>query len=180
MANRRFRKTEEAILKVISDENYYIGTDMMAKKAGIARSTFYHHHRTVRHVLPDYEQYLMRKYSRLVGRLLRNKKLQVRVMYMNMLIFMIQNKKIVEILVRYNRATIIDDMIKRMREKLIKTMRIPEKEDKIFMVYSGEIATLICEWVNTGMDVEKIDEVLSDILYLTGTARDRLAPMRSN
>ncbi len=39
LRNRRFRRTEEAILKVFFEEDIYIGIGKMAKKAGVARST---------------------------------------------------------------------------------------------------------------------------------------------
>lgn len=180
MANRRFRKTEEAIFRVVNSEDYYIGTEMMAKKAGIARSTFYHHHKTVRNILPDYKQYLMRKYSRLINKLLRNNKLHVRAMYMNMLIFMIQHKKVFELLVKHNEAIIVHEMIVQMREKLVKAMRLPVNGDRMFMIYASEVAALICEWVNTGMSMDRVEGLLGDIIYLTETARNRLSPMRDN
>ena len=180
MANRRFRKTEEAILEVVCKEDYYVGTDIMAKKAGIARSTFYLHHKTAKHILPDHENYLMRKYSRMVTKLLKNNRLCTRVLFMDTLIFMVQNKKIFTMLIHNDRTTIFGAMLEKMKAKLIKTMELREESDKIFVVYSGEITTLICEWAKNGMDVEKIEELLDDIMFLTETAGKRLRAIEKN
>ena len=71
MNDRRFRRVEEAILKVVINEDYYIGVGEMAKKIGVARSTVYNHHRAVREIIPDYEKYLLSRYNRIINKILK-------------------------------------------------------------------------------------------------------------
>lgn len=62
MKDQRFRKTEEKILAVFLDGDFDT-MGQIAKKIGVARSTVYIHHHTIREILSDWEEYILVEYS---------------------------------------------------------------------------------------------------------------------
>ena len=127
--NRRFKRTEEAILRTFFEEDVFIGTKDMAKKAGVARSTFYHHHRTVREIVPDYKRYIMRKYSYMVRKL--NNKTDLKIVFERMMIFIIQNRQVFEILLKTGDNSIIMNMLELLRPKIVRHTKLPSNHEKI-------------------------------------------------
>lgn len=174
LRNRRFCKTEEAILKAFFDYDNYISVGKMAERAGVARSTFYHHHKTVNRIVVDYRNYTLNKYGRMAKRLLMMKNISTRVLYEYMLIFIMQNKKLFKILMAGNERNIFMRMIEKIKPKLFDIMRLPKNAEKLFLVYTGEVAVLIDAWCKNGADEGEIEKLLDEILYLTKTARVRL------
>lgn len=180
MANKRFRKTEEAILRVFFEEDYYVQMGEMAEKAGVARSTIYSHHRAVREILPDYEKYVLRKYRRVVRRMMKNGNVRLKRIYLSMLFFMIQEKRIFEMLIKNHRRTLLEMMIGEIKMKVISYARLPKNSEKIFRVYISEVVGLVEEWGREGFLEVEIEKLLSEIMYLTDTMRSRLAPLMDN
>lgn len=177
LQNRRFKKTEEAILKVFFEEDIYIGTKEMAAKAGVARSTFYHHHRAVKEIVPDYKRYILRRYTRVTNGLLRQKGVKMRTVYAKTLIFITQNRRVFEILLRSGEASVMKEMLFKIEVRLVKQMRLSRGARKIFMIYVGEVVELINGWCERGFSEKEIGELLDDIMYLTDTAKERLGPI---
>ncbi len=174
MANRRFRKTEDAILKVFFEETYFTCMVKIAKKVGVARSTIYSHHRAVKEILPDYEKYVMKKYEKMLRGLLKNKNVGLRMVYFRLLIFILQEKKIFLMLIKNNRSVLISRMILKFEPKILAYAKLPKNSEKIFAVYVGEVMSLIGKWMQEGFPEKGIDEVLNDIMFLTDTIRVRM------
>lgn len=177
MQNRRFRKTEEAILRVVSGGDVYIGTKEMASKAGVARSTFYHHHKTVREIVPDYKRYILQKYVRLVNKMMRQKGAGIRKMYGKMLIFMMQHKPVFKMLLKSDGNEIIKEMLTKLEPKAIKHMRIGKKMGKVLGIYKSEVVGLIVGWAEGDFNEKEMGAVIEDVMYLTETAKERLGPI---
>ena len=173
--NRRFRRTEEAILRTFFEEDVFIGAKDMAKKAGVARSTFYHHHRTVREIVPDYKRYIMRKYNRLVRSLCGEKKMTIRRIYSETLIFLIRNKRVFELLLRAGEIRVVKEMMMLHKSGVVNYMRINCNIDKIFGIYLSEIIEIIGNWGEKGFPEMEIRMVLDDMMFLTDTAKKRLS-----
>ena len=86
MNHRRYRKTEETILRVFFDENQKgISMQKMAKKAGLGRSTMYTHHHAIREIIPDYERYMLVEFQTIERRKMRVKNTQLRSLYLDLL-----------------------------------------------------------------------------------------------
>ena len=173
LANRRFRKTEEAILSVFLSKDIYIGVNEMASKVGVARSTIYHHHRTIREIVPDYEKYILKKFSRVVRKKLKT--IGVREIMMGMLIFIVQNKKIFRLLFKSGDERILNELMMKMKPKIVNKMRLPKNCDKMYSVYTGEIMAIIKKWGADGFSETEMGGVLGDIMNLTETMRNRLS-----
>lgn len=174
MANKRFRKTEEAILRVFFEGDYYICVREVAKKVGVARSTIYIHHRAVREILPDYEKYILRKYGRIFRRMMRNKNVRLKNLYLKMLLFIMQEKKIFGMLIKNGRRMALEEMILKMKEKIISHAKLPKNSEKMFKIYISEVMGLVAEWEKSNFAEAKVEELLGDMMYLADTMRNRL------
>ena len=62
LKDKRFKKTEEAILRVFFETKECISVKSLAIKIGVARSTIYCHHKSIREILPDYEKYILKEF----------------------------------------------------------------------------------------------------------------------
>lgn len=178
MKDSRFRRHEEDFLKVFYVENSK-GTTMkkMAKKAGVGRSTIYLHHHAVREVIPDYERYMLLQFKELIQKKIRRKNVQIKMLYLEMLVFMMRNKRIFEMFLKFDKREILIKMIEKMRTKIVSYAKFPKNYEKMFRVYEGEVVELIFDWGRKGFSEKELMRVLSDIMYLTDTARARLMPI---
>ena len=177
LANKRFRKTEEAILRVFFEENIYIGMGELAEKAGVARSTIYHHHKTVRGIVVDYERYILRKYKRTMAKMLRARDTSTRMLYSKTLMFIIQHKQIFLIVIRGGRNEVFDKMMMVIKLTIEDIEKLPKNAVKIIDVYAGEVGVLLKRWGKGGFKENEVGVLLKDILYLTETMRVRLGPL---
>lgn len=177
LKNRRFMKTEEAILRVFFEEDNYVSLEQMAKKAGVARSTIYRHHGAVREIVPDYEKYIMARYRRMVRRMIR-RRVPLRQIYFQVLLFILANRQIFMLLLRNGDFAVLLGMIDELRERIGKTARLTSGSDKIFKIYKGEVVFLVKEWVESGFNSEEMSRLLDNIMYLTETMKVRLGPLR--
>ena len=145
--NRRFYRTEEAILKAFFG-NTYLSVREVTRQVGIARSTFYHHHQSTAKILADYQRYIKYKYKRKTKKMLVSQKVPER--------------------------SILKNMIAKMQPRLVDIMHLPKNSKKIFLVYEGEVTSLIDAWCRNGMREDEINRLLDEIIFLTETARVRL------
>ncbi|MBQ9018124.1 TetR/AcrR family transcriptional regulator [Candidatus Saccharibacteria bacterium] len=177
MRNKRFRKTEDAILSVFFEEDNYISMGAVAKKIGVSRSTVYHHHRRLGEIIPDYERFMLGKYRRRARRLLRKEGVRLRTIYIDMLLFIMQYENRFQMMRKSGNRNILNKMITEVVPKLDGRMGLPKNSEKILRIYVSEIIEMIDYWGEGGFKDEEMEEVLSDIMYLTDTARQRLRPM---
>jgi AcrR family transcriptional regulator len=171
--NRRFYRTEEAILRAFFGDEYLSAREV-ARRAGIARTTFYHHHQSVAKIVADYQKYIINKYKRLVKKMLSAQKTPVRIMYERTLLFIVQHKRIFKILLMKRELSVLKYMISKMQLRLVEAMRLPKNSARIFLVYEGEVVSLIDAWCRNGMKEDEINQLLDEIMFLTETARVRL------
>ena len=174
LANKRFKRTEEAILRAFFESDNFISIEEMARRAGVARSTIYVHHRMVREIIPDYERYILRKYQRMVKKVLKNGDCEIYSMMMKVLIFILVNKKVFIVVLKGGSKRAIEQMINGLRGELIKIMRLSPNQEKVFAIYRSEVVELIEIWCQEGFNRDKIEEVVNEIVYLTETAKIRL------
>lgn len=178
MRDKRYRKTEDAILKVFFKESKNeITMVKMAKKAGIGRSTMYVHHHAIKKIIPDYEKYILREYGLTMRRRSRAKNTTLKSLYFDTLVFILRNRKIFEMFLRFDDRDIIIKMIEKLKVEIAGFARLPKNSEKIFKIYTGEIVEVIFEWGKKGLPENELEKVLSDIIYLTNTCRDRLMPI---
>lgn len=178
MKDRRYRRTEDRILTVFFDENEKDCTmSKMARKARVGRSTIYTHHHAMREIIPDYEDYILAEYSAIARRRLKTKNSSLRIIYLDMLIFVLRHKKIFKMFLKYGDRKILERMVGKLEGRLARYMRFPKRYKKIFRIYVNEIVGVIEEWGEKGFSEKEIEKLLNDVMYLTETAHDRLMPI---
>ena len=177
--NRRFRKTEEAILEAFFGNKVVLSARVIAKRAKVSRSTLYRHHRAVYRIVPDYEEYILDKYKKLIRYLIKNKGIKVKTVYYQTLFFILRNKTIFKLTVDFNNGETIEKIIKRILPKIVDEYKLQKNCEKALKIYKKEIAGLIEDWIKNDF-VEEERVVLNNIMYLTNTLRRRLMPLTDN
>lgn len=175
--NKRYRKTEEAILEVLMGSKELPTAGVLARRARISRSTLYRHHKTVPGIIPDYEREVLIRYGNVLRRLVRRKNTQVRKIYLRTLIFMVAERRTFRILLKYEGGVVVEKMVLRLRGKLRSARHLPVNSGGILRVYAKEVAGIVEEWGKNGFKEGEIEVVLSKIMYLTETIRQRLGPV---
>lgn len=176
MCHQRYRRTEEAILKVFfkNDKNTMKG---IAKQAGIGRATIYLHHHTVKDILPDYENYLLSEYKKIIRKKLRIKNTGLKTLYLSSLIFISRNRKFFKIFIKFNRREIFLRILAILKPKIESITKLPKNSEKIFKIYTSEITEILFEWGKKGFPDTELEKILNDIIYLTETCRHHLMPI---
>jgi hypothetical protein len=165
MKDKRYKKTEEKMLSV-----FFVYPDytmrQLAKKAGVGRSTAYFHHSSVRRIVPDCEKYVLIEYRRVF-----KKDADIKKIFFDLLIFVLKNRKFFELFLKFNDREILIEMLSFLRPYF-------RGSEKCFRIYVAEVTEVVFEWGRGGFSEDKISGALSDIMYLTRTAYDRLSPVR--
>lgn len=174
--SRRYEKTEEAILTVFFD-NPNCTMWQLAKKTGIARSTIYTHHRSIERIMPDCENNILAEYDFMLGKKLEIENIELRKLFFYMLVFIVRNRQTFELFLKFGNREVVIKMIGKARAKIVSYAKFPKNYEKMFRVYEGEVVELIFDWGRKDFSEKELMRVLSDIMYLTDTARARLMPI---
>ena len=176
LKDQRFRKTERAIIRALFSTRKMLGVRVIVKRAKISRSTLNRHHGSVHEIVPDYEEYVLGKYNRLMRGLVRKKGMRVKTIYHQMLIFIIKDRDIFKMVVGRGDGGLIERMMHKIEPKIIEVYRLPKNCEKILAVYEKEIIGVVEGWIREDFKEDEM-VVLSDIIYLTETMRARLMPL---
>lgn len=175
----RFREREEAIFKAFFDEGggRECSVNWIVKKVGIDRATFYRHHRSVYEIVPDYECYIMTKFERFVKTLMEKDGIHLRQMYNQTLMFILRHRKIMKVLIEQSGIRVVEAMILQLKPRMVVDCRALGYSERAFKVYLGEVVCLIREWSMAGFNEKEMPMLISNIMYLTGSVRERLLPL---
>lgn len=174
MKNQKFRKTENAIFIAYYKFRDYPTVKALAKRAGIARSTLYRHHKSPRQIPDNYEKYLLEIYSHKMKRFLNQENASLKKLYFRKLIFIHNNQIIFEALFRDGRKEIIKDMIDKIKTPILSEWNYKNPE-KLYKVYQNEVLGIIENWHENNFNAKEIGNILNDILYLNKTTPKHLA-----
>ena len=175
--NRRYQKTEIAILEVLMRSKELPSARVLVRQAKISRSTLYRHHKTIPGIIPDYEREILIKYTEVIQKLTRRKNIQVRTICLRTLIFIMMNRRTFKILLKYDSGVVIEKMILKLRHKLKSACYLPNNPEKILRIYAKEVAGVIEEWGRSGFKEGELELVLGKVMYLTESMRQRLGPL---
>ena len=171
LADKRFKRTEEKILRLFFEDEKCLEMKTLAKKVGVTRSTVYRHHRAARNIVLDYENFVLRLFIRMVK---RNSRLPVRLLFLKTLYFVMNKEEIFRILMKYCEERVFYKMIIGIDSQMLKKMKLPRNAYLVYVVYASEVARLMYEWGKNGFLESEIEVVLDRIMFLTMTARVRL------
>lgn len=176
LRNKRFRETEKAILIAFFSSEGFLNVGAIARRAQISRSTLYRHHKVVCEIGLDYEEYILRKYNFLIERIMEKRKIKIRTVYHQTLIFILKNKEIFGLMIRRSNGYLIEKMIKKVEPRIKEIYKLPKNCNKILRIYRKEITGLIEDWIKNDFVEDEI-AILDDIVYLTEIMRLRLMPL---
>ena len=162
----RYKKTEEKFLAVFFD-NPNCTMKQLAQKAGVAHSTIYTHHHSIHEIVPDCERGVLAEYEKIIGEKLQVKNVKLKTLYFDMLIFIVKNRQVFEMFVKFGDREVVMKMILKLEPKI----KMPKKMLRICV---AEITEIIFEWGERGFSEEEIEKVFVNMIYLTLSARNRL------
>jgi len=175
LKNKRFKRTEDAIITAFSLSREMLSADRLVKLAGISRSTLHRHHKNVYEIAPDYKQYILAKYRRMINRLLKTRHIKLGRIYYKILIFLVAYRRIIEFLLQSGNAGLIEEMVTYLSPKIPSTHKITNAE--ILAIYNKEVSGIIEHWIAAGFQKDAISTTVDKITYLTDTVKTRLAPI---
>lgn len=176
--NRRYQRTEEAILEVLLKTDEMPTAGELSRRAGISRSTLYRHHRAMPGIIPDYEKEMLVRYRRMIRKLLRQRNASLKSVYLRMLGFILKNKRVMEILFRYEGGRVIEMMVLEVREKITQVGWLPRSSEKKLRICAKEVAGVVEIWGERGFEKEELEGVLDEMMDLTKTVRGRLKALK--
>ena len=179
LKDARFRKKEEAIFEVFFDGSNrgQLSVKELARKAGVDKATLYRHHRAIREIVGDYEDYILKKYVRSVQIVRKKENVDLRRIYYDMIIFILQNREVFRALMMVRDFGVIEKMVLILKPEMVDFVGLPSGHERVLMVHGGEIVGLIIEWGISGLEEERITRLLNDMMYLSETAKTRLTPL---
>ncbi len=178
MQNRRYRKTEEAILEVLLKSKIMPSATELTRRAHISRPTLYRHHRAMPGIIPDYERDILAAFKQSSKKMFKQTEVEPKDIYFKMLIFIIKHKRVFKILFKYGGDRAVENMVLEVKAPIASACHPPKNSDLMFKIYAKEVAGVIEDWSEKGFPEDKIDHILKDIIYLTTTMRQRLSPIR--
>ncbi|MBR2641218.1 TetR/AcrR family transcriptional regulator [Candidatus Saccharibacteria bacterium] len=175
LANKRFRKTEEAIIMAFFVTKDKVNINRIIKTAGISRSTLYRHHKSLDSIVPNYERYIIKKYNHVVKCIIKCKNNNLKSIYQRILIFLSCNKIIINFLYTHGDDKIIEKMIMLLKPYIASHYYL--SQEKIFNIYAKEVTGLMEEWIKNGYSFNTINNTVDNIVYITKSAYTRLSPI---
>lgn len=175
LRNKRFFRTEESIRKAYLIFRETISPERLIREAHISRSTLYRHHKNIYEIVPNYEAYVISRYTKFAKRLIKIRYLHLKDIYEQTLIFIVKHQDTVNFLMQCSDRNIIENFLCILKPKILATGKVPDGE--ILDIYIKEIATIIMTWQRSGPHKSEIPIALDKIIYLTNTAHTRLGPL---
>lgn len=165
MANRRFRKTEDAICKIFM-RGTKKGISEAARSAGRPRSTFYYHHQSQDKILADYRRYILRKYNRLIRRI-SGSKADLKDMYLQLLMFILREKPVFLMFSKMGERKIFCQMVETLQPKIERVVGASNHEERVFDLYRAGMVTVLETWGSDGFLEEDMNRALTNMMTVT-------------
>ena len=177
LKNKKYRNNEEAIRRAVFLTKHKLSVRCLIKTAHISRATLYRHHQNINEIIPDYENYVLKRFQSIVH-FAKKKDIKLNLVYERLLLFILAHRVIILCIFKHcKNSNLIEKMIESLEPTIIATHTI--KNDEVFKIYTKEVAYIIQSWQQDGFKKEEITVTLNKILYLTQTAQIRLSPIAS-
>ncbi len=179
MSNKRFKKTEQAILIAYYRFRDYPVAKKIAKSAKISRSTLYRHHQTTTNIPYDYEEYLLQAYLRTIRKFSKKKNPSLKTVLLRTLVFIASNREVFLILFQSNHKEVINKMLDHIKLIILEEWKLGGDLNKMYSIYKNEVLGAIEIWGKANFSNQTLNSALEAIVYLTKTARQNLLPLES-
>ncbi len=172
--DKRFYETEMKIFGVCLGEEI-MSVDILVRRVGVSRATFYRHHKSIECIVLDYRDLLDARVERWAGRM-ETTEGSTRKLFRGILVFVLQNQWLFEFLALKGRGCPFVALVERAKVLIVRENTLLGNE-VIYLVYAAEMAAILRMWGEQGYDKEMMEFVLENMLFLTGTAGIRLSPL---
>ncbi len=176
LRDKRFYQAERAIFTVYLGEEVS-DVDVLARKAGVSKATFYRHHRTLEAVVEDYKELLEVRLEKAFGDMNEAANIEILKFYRRLLFFVLRNRDLFRLIELRGRKSPFCLLEKPIKMSVARRGQLLENE-MIYRIYMAEIVAVLEMWAERGVDEGEMEMVLENILYLTKTARIRLGPLK--
>ena len=126
LRDARFRKNEEALFRAFFEEEVEMKLSMgeLARKIGVNRVTIYRHHRMPREIMGDYERHILEKYVELMVEIRKREGMELRRMYYEVILFILQNRRIFEMLMERKNFKVLEGMIVMLEPEIMDFIKL--------------------------------------------------------
>ena len=169
--DKRFRETEEQILRLFFERNGNVTIGEMARAIGVSRATIYRHHHSIDEIVSDYSRTLLEKCKVKCDGFSEK---QVRRFFLELLLFIVKNKLVFMMFFSVKNRNVLMGILVNNKEMILKSAGFTGRADKAFNIYCGEVLAVIQMWSEDGLSWEGMSTALEDILFLTKTLKTRL------
>lgn len=178
LMNRKYLKTEEAIIEVLLKSKEMPSTTELTRKAQISRATLYRHHRAIPGIVPDYEKEILIRYQKRINKLLKKKELDLKNLFLQSLIFVIRYKRIFRILFKYSGDRVVERMILYNKKIICQKCHLPNNSESTVKIFAKEVAGVIEVWSEKNFPEDELPKTLNNIIQLTREAKGRLGTLK--
>lgn len=176
LKDKRYRKTEEAIVGAFFLAQDNLNPKKIIKVANISRATLYRHHKSVYNVVTDYKEYITRKYASTINKSI-NRGATLRQIFQRTLVFIIANRKIITFIQKFGDQSVIESMLYTLEPRVIDSHKVDPGE--MCDIYVKETSAIIESWFSQGAHPTQFTAVISKLTYLTDTAKSHLGKICS-
>ena len=171
--SRRYDKTENCFLMEFLEKGGNVTVTEMARKLGVARSTFYYHHKKMVGMVRDYKEWVLDDYHQLIQEM-SGKNATMTNLFLRILIFIKNHSMVFRVLVILETKDVLLEMVLVLKPEVERFARLSKGSSRLFEIYAYEVAGILKIWVEEGMPEEKMKVVLDDLMILTSTINKRL------
>lgn len=177
MSNKRFLKTEQAIFVTYCKFRDCPSAKKLAKMAGVSRSTIHRHHQSAHSIPRNYEEFLLRSYTRAISSLLKKPRTPLKILFLRTFAFISNHGDTFTVLFSKGRKEIVGQILKKLKPRIISSWHHRNNLDQIFSIYEKEIIGVIELWSKHDFAASMLEDSLEKTLYLTQTAPKHLGPI---
>lgn len=175
MMDKRFRQTEETLFRIVCAETEGVDVGKMIEEAGISRTTFYRHHSAPYNIVLDYEDFVYDYYRSLVRNY--DKETSAKKIFYQTAVFVRRHEEVIDLVVERGGERIFKRMMGEVLPQIAEEYEFSGSCVKMKEVYLGEIVGILKGWWCNEFCDKEIGRVVSDLMFLTRTAKKRLEPL---
>lgn len=177
MQNKRFRTDEENIAVTVLSIEGTLSLNRLIKLAKLSRSTVYRHHGSVQMIVPNYEDYIIKRCQNMIEHLQNGPDPKLNNIFFRILILFSADRLYVKVVLKRGNHGFIERIIDILNPTILALCKIDNRE--VFHIYLKEVSGLIETWCEAGFDKDTLSTTVNKIMYLTSTITIRLSPLAS-
>lgn len=168
--DRRYQDTErklvQALIKILQNQKHAT-IDLLCRQAGVVKSTFYRHHRTIQELIKARENLILKRLARTKLKTIEDTA-----------VFIYLNRQDFRLTIESGDVEFIKQLLTILRPILTPNWRrySSKIDDALFEIFKYEILGDLSLWSHESFSRDTIRRHIRTVTYLSNTARLRLTP----